>query len=158
MPVFAFSAFITIISLGALVLIVMLIVRGVTAVTRVRQEAFYKALDKGVYDYRLLGKPRGASTAPLGWGIFFVAVGLGIFLGLAANIDPMILRMGMPGALIPLFIGVGLIIFYYLSRSKVREAQENNRPVTLPPEGGEDGPAHVHTVDSDGHEESGTET
>jgi len=141
MPVFVFSIMMTLISLGATILIVMMIFRAVEAGRRARREAFYKALDRGIYDVRLLGGKTGPRRAALGWGIFFVATGLGIFFGLAANVDPLVLRMGMPGALIPLFIGIGLIIFHYLSRSASKREEQNGEPVRIPPVGGVEKPA-----------------
>jgi len=154
MPVFVFSIFMTLVSLGATILIVMLIIKAVENARKARQEAFYKALDRGVYDVRLLGRTKGSGKASLGWGIFFVAVGLGIFFGLAANVDPTILRMGMPGALIPFFIGVGLIVFYFLARSASRDVERNGEPMrVLPKIGGSDEPIEVAKSATDGGED-----
>jgi hypothetical protein len=129
----AFFAFlVTLICLGAFVLVVMLIVRGVNQRQRARQEMFNALLAKGVYDYRLLKGRSG--NASLGWGITFVAVGVAILIGLARMPDPMIVRHGAIGGFIPLFIGLGLIIFYVISNA-ARRASSNGEPIQLrPPE------------------------
>jgi len=136
--IFAFSLIMTLISSATVVAIVMFVVRGIVQRQRVRQETFRTLLDKGIYDYRLIGGRTGGGThRTLGWGIFFIATGLGILAGLALNPDPMVPRMGAPGGLIPLFIGVGLLVFYFLVRRVQTSTEENGRPVSLP-EGGSD--------------------
>lgn len=130
----AFFAFlVTLICLGAFVLIVMLIVRSVNQRQRARQEMFNALLAKGVYDYRLLKGRTG--SASLGWGITFVAIGIAILIGLARMPDPMIVRHGAIGGFIPLFIGLGLIVYYVISNAMKRRANSNGEPIQLrPPE------------------------
>jgi len=127
--VFVFPMIITLITLAAGVLIVMFIVRGVSHNNRLRKQAFDEALSRGIYDRSLL-VARSKGIAPLGWGIFFAALGVAMIIGFAAL---GILREGATGALIPLFVGIGLIVYYMVTKN-VRGAGENGEPIRVPPE------------------------
>lgn len=61
-------------------------------------------------------------TRALGWGIFFLAVGLGILAAVASNVQV----WGIAGIAL-LFSGIGLIIFYFV-------AARTERKKTLPNE------------------------
>lgn len=130
----AFGFLFTLVSLGAVVLMLVLIIQGQNRSEKRRQETFFKVLDSGVYDYRLLGKPK-RGHAMLGWGIVFVAIGLGVLIGLASMSDPIPLREGgVTGSMIPMLVGVGMIIFYFLSR-KLSDGK-NGEPVVFDREDG----------------------
>ena len=76
-----FFGFMTaLVSIGAGVLMVMLIVRGFVSADRTRKEAFELALQKGIYDPAIIrpAKKRGGNAA-LGWGIALLGIGLIIF-------------------------------------------------------------------------------
>ncbi len=141
-----FSFLITLVSVGALVLIVLLIVKSVEHSRRVRQEAFLKALEGGVYDCELLGRKR-RSVASLGWGITFIAVGLALLIGF---VSLGIIGDALIGALIPLFIGVGLTIFHVLVRRASLGTEANGEPISIAAKG--ETPV---TIKSDGTREGG---
>jgi len=126
--VFVFPLLMTLISLAGAVVIIMLIVRGAMHGQNLRKQAFDAALARGVYDRGLLTK-KSKGVAPLGWGIFFVAIGVAMIIGFATL---GILGEGATGALIPLFVGIGLIIFYMLTRH-LREEERNGKPIEIPP-------------------------
>ncbi len=140
--VFIFPMIMTLISLAALVLIIMFIVKAVNHGQRLRKQAFDEALSRGIYDRALLEK-KSKGIAPLGWGIFFAAIGIAMFIGFAAL---GILAEALTGALIPLFVGVGLIVYYTLTKS-LREEVRNGKPIEIP----QSGP--VVTVDAEGNVE-----
>lgn len=124
---YMFFGFMTaVISIGAGVLIVMLIMRGINRAQEIQQQTYFKTLEKGVYDYRLLGGKPSRGTATLGWGIFFAMVGLALFISF---IFLGIISEAMPGALIPLFIGLGLIVYYFIRRGIAGEDVQNGEPV-----------------------------
>lgn len=130
-----FSFMMALISIGGTVLIIMVILRGINRAQEMRQQTYLKTLERGVYDYRLIQGPPSKGTGSLGWGIFFAAVGLALFISFIAM---GIIAEALPGALIPLFIGLGLIIYYLIRRRTTAEAERNGEPVTFgPPEGGE---------------------
>ena len=125
MPVFAFSLIMALLSFTLTIFIVMLIVRAVNRAQRIRQEMFAKVLESGIYDYRLLrGRRRG--VAPLGWGLFFIAVGVALIIGLTIM---GIFTEGAIGALIPFFIGLGLIIYYVLVKKQTAGEADNDKPI-----------------------------
>ena len=133
-----FSFMMALISIGGTVLIIMVILRGINRAQEMRQQTYLKTLERGVYDYRLIQGPPSKGTGSLGWGIFFAAVGLALFISFIAM---GIIAEALPGALIPLFIGLGLIIYYLIRRRTTAESERNGEPVTFgPPQGGE-GPA-----------------
>lgn len=55
-------------------------------------------------------------TRTLGWGIFFLAVGLGIIVAVASNVQ----IWGIAGIAL-LFGGIGLIIFYFIAARTERK-------------------------------------
>ena len=59
-------------------------------------------------------------TRTLGWGIFFLAVALGILVAVASNVQ----IWGMAGLAL-LFGGIGLIIFYFVA---ARSERKENLP------------------------------
>jgi len=131
-----FFGFMTaVISIGAGVFMIMIIMKGINRAQEIRQQTYMKTLEKGIYDYRLLGGGRKSSgTALLGWGIFFTAVGIALFISFIA-LD--ILSEAMAGSLVPFFIGIGLIIYYAIRRRVVGDEKQNGEPVTFsPPTGG----------------------
>ncbi|MBD3368321.1 MAG: hypothetical protein GF405_09170 [Candidatus Eisenbacteria bacterium] len=128
--VFLFPMIMTLISLAATVLIIMFIIRGVTHGQSMRKQAFDQALAKGIYDRSLLAS-KSKGIAPLGWGIFFTALGIAMIIGFASL---GILSEAATGALIPLFVGVGLIVYYRLTKD-VRESERNGKPIEIPPSG-----------------------
>jgi hypothetical protein len=137
MPMFVFSLIMALLSFSATVVIVLLIVSAITKRQRIRQEMFSKMLESGIYDPRLL-RPTRRSVAPLGWGIFFVAVGIALIIGLTVM---GIFTDGVVGALVPLFIGAGLIVYHtLLQRGAAGEAQ-NDKPIRIEPKAGGEPPA-----------------
>jgi len=143
MPGMVFAFLTTIVSLGAVVLMLLIIIQSQNRAASRRQEMFNKALEAGVYDKRLLGKTK-SGHAMLGWGIFFVAVGFGIMIALGTNADPMIFRNGVGGAVIPIFIGVAMIVFYILAKRFDKSQLENGRPIVLDKQNGEAPPRLPH--------------
>jgi hypothetical protein len=137
MPVFVFSLIMALLSFSATVVIVLLIVSAVTKRQRIRQEMFAKMLESGIYDPRLL-RPTRRSVAPLGWGIFFAAVGVALIIGLSVM---GIFRDGVVGALIPLFIGAGLITYHTLLQRGAAGEIDNDKPIRIDPKGGGTPPA-----------------
>jgi hypothetical protein len=137
MPVFVFSLIMALLSFSATVVIILLIVSALTKRQRIRQEMFSKMLDRGIYDPRFL-RPTRRSVAPLGWGIFFVAVGIALMIGLTIM---GIFTQGVIGSLIPLFIGAGLILYYTLVQRRSEGEAENDKPVRLEPKDAAEPPA-----------------
>jgi hypothetical protein len=125
--VFAFAMVQTLISLAATVLVVLIIVKAVERGNQRRHEAFVKVLEAGVYDRALL-KKKTRGYASLGWGIVFAAIGAGLFVGFAML---GILADALIGAMVPLFIGIGLIVFHSIVRRAASEEKENGEPVRL---------------------------
>ncbi len=128
MEVFVFAFLNTVMALGAGVLIVMLIVRGVNHGQNVRHEAYREALEKGVYDYRLLERPKKKrGSASLGWGIVFVATGISLLIGFALL---GVFGDAAIGGLMPLLVGIGLILFHVIMRGRADEGVvANGEPV-----------------------------
>ena len=136
MPGLIMAFLITVVTLGAVVLMLLLIIQSHNRAATRRQETFYKALEAGIYDQRLLSKKK-RGHALLGWGIILVAIGLGIFIGLGSMSDPNVLRDGgITGSMIPMLIGVGMIVFYYLGRKLSNGKETNGEPVVLDREDG----------------------
>jgi hypothetical protein len=131
--VFFFSFMTTLIAIGGGVLMILVIIKGINRAQEIRQQVYLRTLEQGVYDYRLLGQTPSSGTAPLGWGIFFAAVGLALFISF---IFLGIFSEALPGALIPLFMGIGLIIYYFIRKSIVGDVKANGDPVRLAPPGG----------------------
>jgi hypothetical protein len=133
MFMFFFSFLTTLVALGAGVLIVMLIVRGVNHGQNIRHEAYREALEKGVYDYRLLERPRRKRGAgSLGWGIVFVAIGIALLIGFLLL---GIFRESAIGGLIPLLVGAGLLLFHFVMRGRADEDLAiNGEPVRFAPD------------------------
>ncbi|MFH1688863.1 MAG: DUF6249 domain-containing protein [Candidatus Eisenbacteria bacterium] len=144
-----FFGFMTaLISIGAGVLMVMLIMKGINRSQELRQQMYMKTLEKGVYDYRLIGGARKSSgTAVLGWGILFTAVGIALFFSF---ISLGILDEAMAGALVPMFVGIALIVYYSIRRKIVGDEKQNGEPVTFsPPTGGSDGSVRIVAGDDE---------
>jgi hypothetical protein len=123
-----FSFMMALISIGGTVLIIMAIMRGINRSQEIKQQTYLKTLEKGVYDYRLIEGPRSKGTGTLGWGIFFAAVGIALFISF---IGLGIVGEALPGALIPLFIGLGLIIYYVIRKKVSGDSDRNGEPVTF---------------------------
>ena len=127
-----FFGFMTaLVSIGAGVLMVMLIVRGFVSADRTRQEAFELALQKGIYDPTIIrpAKKRGGNAA-LGWGIALLGIGIAQVIGF---ITLGIWKAAAIGALVPLFVGIGLIIFHVIVKRNAVDIEENGKPVQLAP-------------------------
>ncbi len=135
-PMFFFSFLTALVSIAGGVLIIMAIVKGINRSQEIRQQTYQKTLEKGIYDYRLIGGKKSSGTAALGWGIFFAAVGIALFFGFIAL---GILSEAMTGALVPFFIGLGLIIYYAIRRKTVTDEKQNAEPVTFSPPTGATG-------------------
>jgi len=122
-----FFGFMTaLISIGAGVLMLMLIMKGINRSQEIRQQTYMKTLEKGIYDYRLIGGKKSTGTAVLGWGIVFTAIGAALFfsfmaLGITAE--------AMAGSLVPMFMGIGLIIYYVVRSKTATEEKQNGEPV-----------------------------
>ena len=130
---FMFFNFLTaLVSIAGGVLMIMLIMKGINRGQEIKQQTYMKTLEKGIYDYRLIGgkKKKSSGTAVLGWGIFFVSIGVALFISFIAL---GIIAEAMAGTLVPLFIGVGLIIYYAVRGRSVDEAEHNGEPVTFKP-------------------------
>jgi len=144
-----FFGFMTaVISIGAGVFMIMIIMKGINRSQEIRQQTYMKTLEKGIYDYRLIeGKKSSSGTAALGWGIVFTGVGIALYFSFIA-LD--ILDDAMAGSLVPLFIGIGLIIYYALRRKVVGDEKQNGDPVTFsPPTGGSGEPMRVVSGDDE---------
>lgn len=137
MPVFIFSLIMALMSFSLTIVIVLLIVSAVTKRQRIRQEMFSKMLESGIYDPRLL-RPTRRGAAPLGWGIFFIAVGIALVIGLTIM---GVFTHGVVGALTPLFIGAGLIVYYVLARSFAAQETQNDKPIRFDAKAGGEPPA-----------------
>jgi hypothetical protein len=132
-----FSFMMALISIAGTVLMIMLIMRGINRAQEIRQQTYLKTLEKGVYDYRLIQGPRSKGMGALGWGIFFASVGLALFISF---IGLGIIGEALPGALIPLFIGLGLIVYYVIRKKVSGESEKNGEPVTFRTDAAADGP------------------
>ena len=128
---YQFFTFLTsLIAVAGGALVVMLVVKGVNHSQNVRHEMFKETLESGIYDYRLIRKRRSRSgTAVIGWGIVFCAIGVALLVGFALL---GILDEAAIGGLVPLFVGVGLILFYLLAgRKAAQEDAMNGEPVKI---------------------------
>ena len=115
---------------------IMIIMKGINRSQEIRQQTYQKTLEKGIYDYRLIGGPKSSGTATLGWGIFFAGVGIALFFSFIAL---GILADALTGSLVPLFVGLGLIIYFVIRKRIVGDEKLNGEPVTFsPPTGGTD--------------------
>jgi hypothetical protein len=128
-----FSFMMALISIGGGVLIIMIIMRGINRSQEIKQQTYMKTLEKGIYDYRLLGDKPSTGTAALGWGIFFTSVGFALFISF---IFLGIIGEALAGALIPLFMGIGLIIYYTVRKRAAGDTLANGEPVKFNPPGG----------------------
>ncbi len=118
------------VSIGAGVLMIMIIMKGINRSQEMRQQMYMKTLEKGVYDYRLIGGKKSSGTAVLGLGIFFAAVGIALFISF---IPLGVLNEAMTGSLVPFFVGLGLITYYVIRRKTVGDEKQNGAPVTFSP-------------------------
>ncbi len=131
---FFFSFLTALVSIAGGVLMIMLIMKGINRSQEIRQQTYQKTLDKGIYDYRLIAGKKSSGTATLGWGIFFTAIGIALFIGFIAL---GVLNDALTGALVPFFVGLGLIIYYAIRRKVVGDEKQNGEPVIFsPPTGG----------------------
>jgi len=126
-----------IISIAGGVLIILIIMKGINRGQEIKQQTYMKTLEKGIYDFRLLGDTPSTGTATLGWGIFFAAVGLALFISF---IFLGIIGEALAGALIPLFMGIGLIIYYFIRKNVVGDVETNGKPVRFDSPGGGEPP------------------
>jgi len=126
-----FFAFLTsLVSIAGGVFMIMFIMKGINRAQEIRQQTYQKTLDKGIYDYRLIEGKKSSGMATLGWGIFFVAVGIALLFSFIAL---GILSDALTGSLVPLFVGIGLIIYYAIRRKVVGDEKQNGEPVTFRP-------------------------
>ncbi|MCK4511625.1 hypothetical protein KAW64_07800 [bacterium] len=127
-----FFGFMTaLVSIGSGVLIVMLIVKGVMSRDRTRKEAFELALQKGIYDPTIIRpNKRPGGNAALGWGIALLGIGIAQVIGF---ITLGIWNDAAIGALVPLFVGIGLIIFHTIVKRNAVDIEENGKPIQLVP-------------------------
>jgi hypothetical protein len=129
--VYMFFSFLTaLVSLGAGVLMIMFIMKGINRSQELRQQMYMKTLEKGIYDYKLIGGKKSSGTAVLGWGILFTAVGIALFFSF---ISLGILHEAMAGSLVPMFVGIALIVYYSIRRKIVGDEKQNGEPVTFAP-------------------------
>ena len=145
---YVFFSFLTaLVSIAGGVFMIMIIMKGINRAQEIRQQTYQKTLEKGIYDYRLIEGRKSSGTAALGWGIFFTGVGIALYFSFIA-LD--ILDEAMAGSLVPLFIGIGLIIYYALRRKVVGDEKQNGEPVTFsPPTGGTGEPIRVVSGDDE---------
>jgi len=129
-----FNFLISLVAIGGSVFMIIIIMKGINRSQEIKQQTYQKTLEKGIYDYRLIGGKKKSGTAVLGWGIFFIAVGIALFISFIAL---GILSDAMTGSLVPFFVGLGLIIYYAIRRRIVGDEKQNGEPVTFsPPTGG----------------------
>ncbi len=143
-----FFGFMTaLVSIGAGVFMIMLIMKGINRSQEIRQQTYMKTLEKGIYDHRLIEGKKSSGTAVLGWGIFFVAVGIALLFSFIAL---GILSEALTGSLVPFFVGLGLIIYYAIRRKIVGDEKQNGEPVTFsPPAGGTGEPVRIVSGDDE---------
>jgi hypothetical protein len=95
--------------------------------------------DKGL----VRGQVRGENTGSLRWGITWAAIGMALCLGLwpigfyigGARGVPLGLGPWMLVGLIPLFLGLGQILFYVLTRPEKKPNSSTPPPPVVPPAG-----------------------
>ncbi|MBM3308148.1 MAG: hypothetical protein FJY74_07475 [Candidatus Eisenbacteria bacterium] len=111
------------------VLIVFTVFKHASTESRRKQEVFNAALEKGVYDPALLGRaPSRRSTAALGWGFIFIAIGLALFVGF---VTLGILADAIIGALVPLFMGIALVLYHRARKSLSAGENGNGKPIQI---------------------------
>ena len=139
---YVFFSFLTaLVSIAGGVLMIMLIMKGINRSQEIRQQTYQKTLEKGIYDYRLIEGKKSSGTAVLGWGIFFIGVGIALLFSFIAL---GIIDSALAGSLVPFFVGLGLIIYYAIRRKIVGDEKQNGEPVTFsPPKGGTDASVRV---------------
>ncbi len=131
MGTFFFAFMTSLVSIGAGVFIIMLIVRGFMSRDQTRKESFELALQKGIYDPTLIHpRRRRGGNAALGWGIALLGIGIAQVIGF---ITLGIWNDAAIGALVPLFVGIGLIIFHVIVKRNAVNIEENGKPVQLAP-------------------------
>jgi len=125
-----FFAFMTsLISLGAAIVIIVLIIKAIQKRDERKQETIRMMLERGIYDRELV-HPKKKGMASLGWGMVFLAIGVGlligfIFLGVASQ--------GAMATAIVSFLGVALIVFYFARRTiGSRQGNGSDKPIILP--------------------------
>ena len=133
---YAFFSFLTaLVAIGSGVMMILFIMKGINRSQELKQQMYMKTLEKGIYDYRLIGgKKKSSGTAALGWGICFTGIGIALFFSFIAL---GILSEAMAGSLVPFFVGIGLIIYYAIRRKTVGAEKQNGEPVTFSPPTGE---------------------
>ncbi len=127
----SFGVLMGLISISSTVVIIMLIVRAIQNRQASRERMFTAALEKGVYDPRIMN-PRSASSgaASLGWGIFFAMVGIALLIGFGVL---GIISEAALGGLIPLAIGIGLIAFHVIMKRGQKDIEHNGDPIQFEP-------------------------
>jgi hypothetical protein len=143
-----FFAFLTsLVGIAGGVFMIMIIMKGINRSQEIRQQTYQKTLEKGIYDYRLIEGKKSSGTATLGWGIFFTAVGIALFISFIAL---GVLAEALTGALVPFFVGLGLIIYYAIRRKVVGDEKQNGAPVTFnPPTGRTGDPVRIVSGDDE---------
>ena len=106
MPALIFAFLMTLVSLGAVVLIVVLGLQAEGRKAKVRQETFLKLLESGVYDYRLVRRKKRGNGL-LGWGIVFTA----LFIFVIASTS----RKSMPPGLTGITVGLMLTLIHLVT-------------------------------------------
>ncbi len=130
-PEILFGMTMALISIGGTVVIIMLIVRAIQNGRATRERAFKAALDRGIYDPKIMNpQPRGNGAASLGWGIFFTMVGIALLIGLGVL---GVLNDASLGGLIPLAIGIGLIAFHIIMKRSQKDIEHNGDPIRFEP-------------------------
>ena len=126
-----FGMTMALISIGGTVVIIMLIVRAIQNGRATRERAFKAALDRGIYDPKIMNpQPTGNGAASLGWGIFFAMVGIALLIGFGVL---GIMKESALGGLIPLAIGIGLIAFHIIMKRSQKDIDHNGDPIRFDP-------------------------
>jgi len=123
---FFFSFLTALVGIAGGVLVIMFIMKGIIRSQEIRQQTYTKTLEKGVYDYRLIAGKKSSGTAALGWGICFTGIGIALFFSFIAL---GVLAEALTGALVPFFVGIGLIIYYAIRRKIAGDEKQNGKPV-----------------------------
>lgn len=119
-------------------IIVVFLIGGATIVAYTyfssRHKEHMAMIEKGLKpaDYKGLAFSLGTKADPLGslkWGLLAVFIGLGFFTGLAMH-EFAKLQRSFSFALMLIFGGVGLIVFYFIASKKMKE-QERQLPSKL---------------------------
>lgn len=126
-----FGMTMALVSIGGTVVIIMLIVKAVHSRQASRERMFTAALEKGVYDPKIMNPQNVSSgSASLGWGIFFGMVGLALLIGFSVL---GILADAALGGLIPLAIGIGLVVFHIIMKRNTKDIEHNGDPIQFEP-------------------------